>query len=244
MGREAKGHGVLRRIRRSLGPPSPRVRAAFQRVVAGTRVRHGARVAVSGAVDAPCVVDATTVVLPPRCQEELPDAELLAVLAHEVAHIGRRDVRRQALLRLATAVLWFQPLNRLVLRRLRDLAELICDDWAVGRIPSPLDLARSISRVAEWSAPVYGREQAFAGSQGGRLSERVRRIVTSRGDGGAGAGGRLRGALVAALLLAALAQLPPIPVPGGTRGVFVLQDAVRVDSGVQQLRMTVRRTGT
>lgn len=238
VGGEARRHGTLRRVRRSFGHASPRVTSALRRLVAGTRVEDTVRVTVSGEVDAPCVVDSSTVVLPPRCHDELADAELLAVLAHEVAHIRRRDVRRQTLYRLVAAVLWLQPLNRLALRRLHDVAELICDDWAVGRIPEALDLARSISRVAEWSVPVARRKPVLAGSQGGRLSERVRRILASRAGGSSG--GRLRGGVVATALVVALTQLPSVAVPGGVRGIFVLREQVEVDTVVHEVRVRLR----
>jgi len=224
--RELRGHTSLRRVRRGLEPASARVTCALARVVDGLG-RVAVRAAVSEEVDAPCVVDSKTVVLPPRCQEELEDPELIAVLAHEVAHVCRRDVRRQAFFRWVAVAFWFQPLNRVVLTQLHDLAELICDDWAVGRIRQPLDLARSISRVAEWSAPGSRRQPVLASSQGGRLSERVRRILGSRRPGGPD--GRLRGVLVAAALVLSLTQLPSVTVPGGVRAIFILGDEVRLE---------------
>ena len=242
---EVRRHMALRSIRLGLEPADARVSSTLARVVDGTGM-GGVRARVSAEVETPCVVDSRTVVLPPRCQDELEDPELLAVLAHEVAHISRRDVRWQSLFRWIAVVFWFQPLNRLVLAHLHDVVELICDDWAVARIPRPVDLARSISRVAEWSAPRSRHQPALAGSQGGRLCERVRRILGSRG--GRRPDGRLRGGLVAAALVASLTQLPPVRVPGAVRGVFVLQEDTRLGgtaadtaAEVHQLRVRLRQ---
>jgi len=251
---ELRRHVSLRRLRRGLAPADSRVDAMLARVVDGLEM-GAVRARVSPEVETPCVVDSRTVVLPPRCQEELDDPELLAVLAHEVAHISRRDVRWQSLFRWFTVVFWFQPLNRLALGRLRDVVELICDDWAVGRIPRPVDLARSLSRVAEWSAPASRRQPLLASSQGGHLCERVRRILGSRPAHRSE--GPLRGALVAAALVASLTQLPSVAVPGIPRGVLVLKEDARLDEAawlfegqptqtdttgmVRQLRVRIRK---
>ena len=237
---ELRGHLALHRIRRGLEPAGPRVTHSLAGVIDGLRV-GAVRAGVSLEVDTPCVLDSKTVVLPPRCRDDLEDAELTAVLAHEVAHIIRRDVRRQSLLRVIAVVFWFQPLNRLVLAQLHALAELICDDWAVGRIRQPVDLARSISRVAEWSAPRSRHVPVLAGSQGGCLAERVRRILGSRGR--VGTEGRLRGMLVAAALVLCLTWVPAVPVPGSVRAVFFFMEEVQVERGAPS-SLDLVQTGT
>jgi len=236
---ELRGHLALHRIRRGLKPAGPRVTHSLAGVTDGLRV-GAVRARVSLEVDTPCVLDSRTVVLPPRCRDELEDAELTAVLAHEVAHIIRHDVRRQSLFRVIAVAFWFQPLNRLALAQLHALAELICDDWAVGRIRQPVDLARSISRVAEWSVSRSTHLPILAGSQGGCLTERVRRILGSRGR--VGTEGRLRGMLVAAALVLCLTWVPAVPVPGSVRAVFFFMEEVQVERGAPSLDFV--QTGT
>jgi beta-lactamase regulating signal transducer with metallopeptidase domain len=228
--REARRHLALRDIRRSLEPAGARGHAALDAVLQGLP-RRSIRLCVSDRVDTPCVLDARTVVLPPRCQDELGEPELVAVLAHETAHIGRKDVFWQSLFRWTAVLLWFQPLNGWVRRRLHEVAELICDDWAVNRIPSPMDLARSISRVAEWSLPTSRRRAVLVGSQGGRLSERVRRIL-GRPHGSA-MGGRRRSVLVAAALVGLLTQVPTVSVPSTFQGVLFLDEAAVVGRDIR-----------
>ena len=72
-----------------------------------------------------------------------------AVLAHEVAHIRRRDPAILLAAHIATAVYWFHPLCWLAAARLRAESERACDDAALrtGLLPSGyardlLDLAR------------------------------------------------------------------------------------------------------
>jgi TonB family protein len=72
-----------------------------------------------------------------------------AVLAHELAHIRRRDPMILLAAHLATIVYWFHPLCWLAAARLRIESERACDDAAlrIGLLPSGyaghlLDLAR------------------------------------------------------------------------------------------------------
>ncbi len=75
-----------------------------------------------------------------------------AVLAHEIAHVRRRDPITLALGHLATIVYWFHPLCWLAAGRLRAESERACDDAAlrIGLLPSDyaghlLDLARAFN---------------------------------------------------------------------------------------------------
>jgi TonB family protein len=75
-----------------------------------------------------------------------------AVLAHEIAHVRRRDPLTLAMAHLATIVYWFHPLCWLAASRLRAESESACDDAAlrIGLLPSDyaghlLDLARAFN---------------------------------------------------------------------------------------------------
>jgi Zn-dependent protease with chaperone function len=78
--------------------------------------------------------------------------ELEAVLAHEAAHVRRRDPLRFSTLRfLACTLFWLTAVRRLV-EDLADEAEVMADDAAVrGR---PLALASALLTLAQWRAPM------------------------------------------------------------------------------------------
>jgi len=76
---------------------------------------------------------------------QLPPAQREAVLAHELAHLRRRDPAWRLAAQLLSQLAWLQPLNRLALRRLDALAEQACDAWATAR---PSDAAREQARRA------------------------------------------------------------------------------------------------
>lgn len=81
----------------------------------------------------------------PRCAR--------GVLAHELAHIRRRDHRTAWLEIAVTTFLWWNPLVWLVRARMRFYAELSCDAWAVAVYPDDrrayaatlIDVAESVS---------------------------------------------------------------------------------------------------
>jgi len=206
-----------RELRLALVRADSRAERICREVLAGTGLR--ARLTVSPTLDAPCVVDSRTIALPVRCEADLTDDELRAVLAHEVAHVGRRDVAWLRLGRYLTALLWLQPLNRVALRGMIEAAELVCDDWALRRMRQPLGLARSISRVAEWSVVPHRRPAAvvaMVGRDGRSLSGRVRRILAGPPTEAHSRWKRLSGGVA---LLLPLLMLPAVPGPP-TRSVF------------------------
>lgn len=79
----------------------------------------------------------------------LAPAELRAVLAHEGAHVARRDPLRLSLLRFAACALFWLPALRRLVHDLADEVELAADDRAAGE--EPLVLASAILSVARWT---------------------------------------------------------------------------------------------
>jgi hypothetical protein len=186
----------------------------------GARLR-GLRLRISDELAGPCVLPGAVVGLPAMCEEELTDSELRAVLAHEIAHVARRDVVWSTVLRALSAVLWIQPLNRVALAGCTEAAELACDDWALARTGERYGLASSISRVARWSlgsAAAVGVPMIGRTGEGG-LVRRVRRILA---EGPQGPERRWLRTALAAMLVVPLNWLPAVPViEAPTRAVFL-----------------------
>lgn len=120
------------------------------------------------------------VCLPPRAVAELGPDEQVALCAHELAHVARRDPAWLLLARLAEAAAPVQPLNRWARRRLQELSECLSDDLAVAASARPVGLARSLVDVASWTlAPSSVLPAAAAGALGARsrLGHRVERLM-------------------------------------------------------------------
>jgi len=116
------------------------------------------------------------IVLPQRFLELDADQQH-AALAHEMAHVIRRD----SLWRIATAIveraLFFQPLNRVARIGLTESAEFLCDQWAVRQTGSPLALARCLSMVASWASPADDKWAVGVSAMARSDSNMVRRVT-------------------------------------------------------------------
>lgn len=148
--------------------------------------------------------------LPPRALAGLSDEQQEAMLAHELAHLARRDPLWLVVGQVIACVFFFQPLNWVARRRLREISELLSDEWAVGRTGRPLSLAGCLAEVAGWSAA--GRELPVPGmaDRPSHLARRIRRLL----DAGRKPEGPARRIWLAAamvlLLIAVVAAAPAI----------------------------------
>jgi beta-lactamase regulating signal transducer with metallopeptidase domain len=173
-------HGRAARVfadRTSLddAPVASRLRALLAR----SGIRRDVALTCSANIASPVALASGEVCLPRRALVELDGVEQESMLAHEVAHIVRRDPHWLIGARLIEAVFFVQPLNRLARHRMQSAAEFLCDDWAVQRTSEPVTLAKCLAAVAEWvgRAPRLHAMSAMVESSGSPLVQRVRRIL-------------------------------------------------------------------
>ena len=86
----------------------------------------------------------------------LDGPQLDAVLAHEAAHVARRDPLRHSVMRFLACTLFYVPALRRLAEDLSDEAEVEADDAAVAR-GDALVLASAILALAEWTVPMGSR---------------------------------------------------------------------------------------
>jgi beta-lactamase regulating signal transducer with metallopeptidase domain len=115
--------------------------------------------------------------VPPRAVAGLTDEQQEGMLAHELAHLARRDPFWLLLAQGIACALFFQPLNWVARRRLREISEVLSDEWAVARTGRPLSLAACLAEVAGWSVgrpmlPVPGMADRPSS-----LGRRIRRLL-------------------------------------------------------------------
>ena len=111
--------------------------------------------------------------LPQGIERLLSDAELDAVLMHEVVHARRRDNLIGLLHELALCGLWFHPLVWLTGFRLAMFRELSCDDSVIASSRG----AELVSALTKLAVP-EGSHLLRAGAAS-LLSHRVARLTTS-----------------------------------------------------------------
>jgi beta-lactamase regulating signal transducer with metallopeptidase domain len=95
------------------------------------------RLSVSGKCATPVVIGASEICVPPRFVHGLDVSQQRAALAHELAHVARRDSYWQLAGGMLNAIFFFQPLIILARVRMREASERLCDDWAVRHTGSP-----------------------------------------------------------------------------------------------------------
>ncbi|HYW08956.1 MAG TPA: M56 family metallopeptidase, partial [Longimicrobium sp.] len=129
--------------------------------------------------------------------ERLSPAELEALLAHEGAHVARRDPLRLSLLRFLALTLFWLPALRRLAEDLADEAEIRADDRAArGR---PLALASALLALASWPTP--GELGVGFAQRHSLLDRRIRRLA---GEDPPVASHVTRASLVGAILALAL----------------------------------------
>lgn len=143
----------------------------------------------------------------PRRASALPDDELRAMLAHEIAHLERRDpVWMWFAAGLQAAFPW-QFLTVFVRRRWTHLVELRCDAVAAAQT-SPTVVARCLLDVAEWLRPAKPIAPLALG-MAARPSALRRRVDAALRRGAAGRFGRGWSIALSGLSLSALTFVAP-----------------------------------
>lgn len=127
---------------------------------------------------AACGIWKPVILLPIGLEDRLSKEELKALLAHELAHIVRRDTLWLWIGRLVTSCLPFQPLNFIAVREWRQSSEYQCDDWAVERGVTAVALAKCLTHVAEWR--LTGHVSPGVTASMTSLTDRVRLLMAAQ----------------------------------------------------------------
>ncbi|MEZ4585191.1 MAG: M56 family metallopeptidase [Gemmatimonadales bacterium] len=118
------------------------------------------------------------VVILPASGRQWPLSHRRDVLAHELAHVRRRDCLTHLLGRIACALHWYHPLAWLALSRIRLEREHACDDAVLsgGSLASGYaDALLVTARTMRGRPALAGAGLAFA--RGSSLSERLRAVL-------------------------------------------------------------------
>lgn len=182
--RSVVGHRAARRWRRGAEEPIPSdVLEEFEDVAAAAGV-VSVRLTLRRDLPVPATIGvrAPVVLLPVRASS-WPAAIRRAVLAHELAHVARRDNAVRTAARAIRALFWWHPAVWLVTGAIDRAAEYACDEAAVRAGATPVDYATALVRVAAElrgeTAPAFGAALLSAGG----LRGRVRRVLDGRSYG-------------------------------------------------------------
>jgi bla regulator protein BlaR1 len=117
-------------------------------------------------------------VWPERISERLADAQLEAILAHEMCHVRRLDNLTAAIHMMVEAIFWFNPLVWWLGARLVEERERACDEEVLHLCKQPHIYAEGILKVCEFC--VESPLACVSGVTGSDLKKRMARIMSER----------------------------------------------------------------
>ncbi len=197
------GLALTRRLRRASRPIADSETLTILQVQArAVGVARLPALASSDAVTVPVTLGfPRPVILLPSTWREWEDPKLRAVVAHELAHVARKDSVTLMLATLYRCLFWFSPLSWWLERRLAELAEQVSDDWALRAIADRAYYAGILLGFMSTLKNSSGRVrwQGASMAKGARTYRRLERILVAQDRLSAG----LRKPALAASLLCA-----------------------------------------
>jgi len=202
-------------------------------------LRRTPRLTCTSRISSPIALGVGEICVPETALTDLDLEQQRSLLAHELAHLARRDPLWLGLTSMIERVFWIQPLNRVANRQIATSAEFLCDDWAVRRTGSGVPLARCLAQVAEWiqasplGVPVAGmaEERSLLVSRVSRLLEGVKPSTRSR-----------RG-LAAAAIAVLIAMIVVAPGVSGKSGSQLLRAASVMSDKSSPMQIVSADTG-
>jgi beta-lactamase regulating signal transducer with metallopeptidase domain len=186
------------------------------------------QIAESELISVPITLGAmrSTILLPLEWRE-WDEAKLDAVIAHEVAHVARRDGLTQRLSLLHRALFWFSPLTWWLDRKLAELAEQASDEAALSGGADRNEYARTLLGFFEalqatpgrvWWQGVAMAKPGVSERQTARLvEERLERILSWKGSVAMGAKNMIARKSIAVIVL--VLAIPVVYVAASARPI-------------------------
>jgi len=130
-------------------------------------------------LNSPILIGDSEICLPTKAIQNLDDTQMEGMIAHELAHIARKDYYWTLGITLLQSVFFFQPLNRYAIRKIKNTNELLCDAWAANITGNNLALAKCLLTVAEWVKHKPYSHTLVAGMslKKSELSERIQSLI-------------------------------------------------------------------
>src|SRR6266550_5746112 len=146
-----------------------------------TGYRRRVNLTMARTISSPVALGLSEICVPELALSELGMEQQRSMLAHELAHLARRDSVWLAGASLIERVFFFQPLNRLARRELETSAEYLSDEWAMRKTGSAVSLAKCLATVAEWiQASPLGVPVAGLAERRSLLVSRISRLLEGR----------------------------------------------------------------
>ena len=206
---------VARLASRATRPARPAWTASLRSAAARVGVTSPIELLESTSVDTPTLFGhrRPVVLVPIPAFETLATAEGESILAHELAHVRRRDFVANGVQTVIEILFFFHPAVRWLSQTVRDERELCCDDVAVQAAGSRVVYARALAQLEQLRCS-FGARHLALGAHGGTLLRRIQRLADDTDPPGRGSvSTQLALTLAVAATLACLATLGSLVVP-------------------------------
>ena len=171
------GFGVARRMRWVGVEPAPAaLQEAFARLKQQMGLLRPVKLLHSALIEVPTVIGwlRPVVLIPVSCFTGLSEAQIEAILCHELAHIRRYDYLVSVCQSFVEALLFYHPAVWWVSRQVRRERECCCDEVAVALGGDVLMYARALKTMEERRS-LY--PEVALGVNGGVLTMRIKRLL-------------------------------------------------------------------
>lgn len=214
--RVAVGWMGVRKLKRAATPAGATLQDTVRRLQQRLRVSAPVRLCTSATVRVPTAIGwlRPYILLPVTALTGLSEAQIAAILAHELAHIRRNDYLLNCPQTVIETVLFYHPAVWWVGKQMRLEREHCCDDMAVAVCGSAFEYAGALAEMEQIRHRIPAPALA---ATGGDLLGRIRRVLgredrTSRSLGGIAAAAlalSMAAATAIVSLKAAPQQAPP-----------------------------------
>ncbi|MBN1419506.1 MAG: HEAT repeat domain-containing protein [Planctomycetes bacterium] len=161
---------------RGVHPASDRLVRALDDLRLRLRVSRPVRLLESAIAGVPSAIGwlRPVILLPARIATGLEARQIEAILAHELAHVRRRDYAANLLQSLIETLLFYHPAVWSISHRIRVERELACDDLVVSVHGDALTYARALTEIEA----IRSRGALLpVAAAGGGLLDRIRRLA-------------------------------------------------------------------
>lgn len=186
--RAAGGWMGVRGLKRSASPADAELEEVVRRLQRRLRISAPVRLCTSAAIRVPTAIGwlRPYILLPVTALTGLSEAQIAAILAHELAHIRRNDYLLNSIQTVIETMLFYHPAVWWVGRQMRLEREHCCDDMAVAVCGSAYEYASALAEMEQVRDQIPAPALA---ANGGELPGRIRRVLgreerSSRSSGG------------------------------------------------------------
>jgi len=177
----SRGSYRVHRLRKEASPLSPAVQAVIPAWLKSAS--HPVTLLESTTIEVPFTVGVfrPVIVLPSNLTPRLGEHDLSAVIAHEYAHIQRRDFLVHVLCEVLTLPVFWHPGIRYLLSKVSQTRELACDEYAAVRLGKRRLYAQTLLRLASLCLHAsHANRMGLSIFDGDNLEDRIMKLTEKR----------------------------------------------------------------